>query len=298
MTDTNDERPLIFGEVLFDHFPDGGVVLGGAPFNVAAHLQAFGAKPLFISRVGDDPLGRRIRDTMLAWGMDTSGLQLDSAHPTGTVEVRIEQGEPHFSILPEQAYDYIDASNLPPIFGSSLLYHGSLALRGAATSSAFDQLYARSGASLFMDVNLRVPWWDEDSVRARIAAARWAKLNDAELRTLVKGDAGLETKARALQKDCDLELLIVTRGAEGALVGDEDGMLRDVPVAVSHEVVDTVGAGDAFSAVVILGLLRGWDPEDTFQRAQDFAGAIIGIQGAVPPDGSLYRRFLDDWRTT
>ncbi len=298
MTDTNDERPLVFGEVLFDHFPDGAAVLGGAPFNVAAHLQALGIMPLFVSRVGDDPLGRRIRDTMLSWGMNRSGLQLDSAHPTGTVEVKIAQGEPHFTILPEQAYDYIDASQLPPVSGCSLLYHGSLALRSAPSSRALDQLNAMSGAPLFMDVNLRAPWWDEDAVRTRIAAARWTKLNDSELRTLERAGTGLETKARALQKECDLELLIVTRGADGVLVCDGDGALLEIPAQVSREFVDTVGAGDAFSAVVILGLLRDWNTGDTFQRAQDFAGAIVGIQGAVPRDRAFYDRFLDDWRTT
>ena len=153
-----DARPLVFGEVLYDHFPDGGVVLGGAPFNVAAHLQAFGAAPLLISRVGDDPLGHRIRDTMLHLGMDTSGLQLDSAHPTGTVDVSIEQGEPHFTILPERAYDFIDASQVPPISAPSLLYHGSLALREASSRCALEQLAARAGAPMFMDVNLRAPW--------------------------------------------------------------------------------------------------------------------------------------------
>ena len=298
MNNPNDERPLIFGEVLYDHFPDGGVVLGGAPFNVAAHLQALGLRPLLVSRVGDDPLGRRIRDAMLARGMDTAGLQLDSAHPTGTVDVKIEQGEPRFSILPEQAYDYIDASQLPPLSDCSLLYHGSLALRGATSRSALEQLGARSGAPVFMDVNLRPPWWEEDWVRRRIEAARWTKLNEAELRTLVPAGTGLEAKARTLQQDCALELLIVTRGAAGVLVCDRDGGLHDVPVRVSNEVVDTVGAGDAFSAVVMFGLLRDWDPEDTFQRAQDFAGAVVGIQGAVPSDETFYGRFLDDWSMT
>jgi fructokinase len=298
MNNLDAARPLIFGEVLFDHFPDGGVVLGGAPFNVAAHLQALGISPLLVSRVGDDPLGRRIRDTMLTWGMDTSGLQLDSAHPTGTVEVTIEQGEPRFSILAERAYDFIDPSQLPPVPGCSLLYHGSLALRGATSKSALDRLDASLGTPLFMDVNLRAPWWDVDSVRARISAARWTKLNESELRSLVQGGTGLEAKARALQKEFDLELLIVTRGGEGALVCEGDGSLREISVQASGKVVDTVGAGDAFSAVVILGLLRGWGLETTFQRAQRFAGAMVGIQGAIPRDRGFYARFSDDWSTT
>ena len=150
---------------------------------------------------------------------------------------------------------------------------------------------------MFMDVNLRPPWWEEDWVRRRIEAARWTKLGDSELRTQERAGTGLEAKARALREKCDLELLIVTRGAEGVLVCDGDGALLEIPAQVSHKVVDTVGAGDAFSAVVILGLLRDWNSGDTFQRAQDFAGAIVGIQGAVPRDKVFYERFLDDWRT-
>ncbi len=98
-------RPVIFGEVLFDRFPDGSLVLGGAPFNVAWHLQAFGQAPLLISRVGDDPLGRQVRGAMLDWGMDTAGLQLDSAHATGTVEVRFDHGEPSYGPWPPACAD-------------------------------------------------------------------------------------------------------------------------------------------------------------------------------------------------
>ncbi|OQX46150.1 MAG: carbohydrate kinase, partial [Candidatus Sedimenticola endophacoides] len=100
-------RPLIFGEVLFDDFPDGSRVLGGAPFNVAWNLQALGARPLLISRVGNDALGRSIREQMQHWGMDLSAMQLDSAHPTGTVEVRIDDGEPSYEIVAPCAYDFI-----------------------------------------------------------------------------------------------------------------------------------------------------------------------------------------------
>ena len=88
MSGFSEQHPVIFGEVLYDRFPDGSVVLGGAPFNVAWHLQAFGVAPLFVSRVGDDALGRSVRNTMIAWEMDTSGLQLDPVHPTGSVIAR------------------------------------------------------------------------------------------------------------------------------------------------------------------------------------------------------------------
>ncbi len=92
-------RPLIFGEVLFDCFPDGSRVLGGAPFNGAWHLQAFGHSPLFVSRVGNDEAGQEIRSAMQVWGMDIGGLQLHVSHATGNVAVSLIEGEPHYDIV-------------------------------------------------------------------------------------------------------------------------------------------------------------------------------------------------------
>ena len=102
-------RPCIFGEVLFDHFPDGTRVLGGAPFNVAWHLQAFGRRPRFISRVGRDPEGEAVREAMRTWGMDTTGLQTDPRQPTGRVSVLFDDGEPSYDIVHPCAYDAIEA---------------------------------------------------------------------------------------------------------------------------------------------------------------------------------------------
>ncbi len=102
------QRPLIFGEVLFDVMPDGTRVLGGAPFNVAWHLEAFGLRPLMITRVGVDESGDEVLTAMASWGMDTSGVQRDDTYPTGRVEVDLDDGEPTFHILPDQAYDHLD----------------------------------------------------------------------------------------------------------------------------------------------------------------------------------------------
>ncbi len=182
---TNDTPiPLVFGEVLFDHFPDGSMVLGGAPFNVAWHLQAFRQAPLFVSRVGDDALGRNIRSAMLEWGMHTQGLQMDSAHPTGTVEVRIEGGEPSYDIVAGRAYDFIDALSLPPFEKPGVIYHGSLALRNQPSADALAALKEDHPVPVFLDVNLRPPWWQRDSVLAMLQAAHWAKLNEHELEQL------------------------------------------------------------------------------------------------------------------
>ena len=286
-------KPVIFGEVLFDHFPDDSVILGGAPFNVAWHLQAFGASPLFISRVGDDELGGRIRSAMQDWDMNTSGLQMDSVHPTGTVQIEIENGEPSYEIVPDQAYDFIDEDDLAPITQGSLLYHGSLALRNSTSRDALDKLHTKLDLPIFIDVNLRAPWWDRDAIISQLNAARWAKLNDEELRNLSPSHNTLESQAEALQEASRLSLLIVTLGEKGALARTAEGAIYRIEPEPGISVVDTVGAGDAFTSVILLGLLSGWDLDKSLHRAQSFASAIVEIRGATPADKEFYNFFTD-----
>ena len=101
-------KPLIYGEVLFDIFPGDNKVLGGAPFNVAWHLQGLGLSPLFISRIGGDAEGRNVVDAMQQWAMDNSGLQRDAVYPTGGVEISMQGTDHRFDIRANQAYDHID----------------------------------------------------------------------------------------------------------------------------------------------------------------------------------------------
>jgi len=295
MVMTTKARPIIFGEVLFDQFPDGSVVLGGAPFNVAWHLQAFGRAPLFISRVGKDELGSQIRATMQDWGMDLSALQADTRYPTGTVRIEFNKGEPAFEILSHQAYDFIDDEQLPTLSNQSVVYHGSLALRHSVSQSSLDRLLDNAAASVFMDVNLRAPWWEKEQVITRLKMARWAKLNDAELGLLSASAGGIESQARKLQEDCDLDILIVTRGSQGAFALSREGRAVHVKPQSIISVVDTVGAGDAFSAVMLLGLVHHWKLELALQRAQSFASTVVGIRGATPHSLSLYNRFISEW---
>ena len=122
---------MIFGEVLFDIFPDGNKVFGGAPFNVAWHLHGLGADPLFVGRVGDDNNGKKIISKMGEWEMNMKGIQIDSEHPTGRVTIKLKDGQPAFNIEADQAYDFISADETLNENGSDfdLLYYGSLALR-------------------------------------------------------------------------------------------------------------------------------------------------------------------------
>jgi fructokinase len=298
MTDFSDQRPVIFGEVLFDRFPDGSAVLGGAPFNVAWHLQAFGMAPLFISRVGNDALGRTIRDTMHAWQMDTSGLQLDSTHPTGSVDIHIEDGEPGFDIVDNQAYDFIDPAAMPPLPDCALLYHGSLAVRNAGSGRALQQLQQGRDLQRLVDVNLRSPWWQRETVVSLLQGAGWIKLNEAELALLAPEADTLQAQMQHIQESCGAELLIVTRGAAGAVVRASGGEEFRVAPQGHSEVIDTVGAGDAFTSVIVLGLLRGWSVPQMLEHAQAFASAITGIRGATQNDPGFYQAFIENWKLT
>jgi fructokinase len=293
---------LIFGEVLFDCFEDGNTVLGGAPFNVAWHLQAFGCAPLFVSRIGDDELGEKIRQSMETWGMDTSGLQRDSTHPTGTVQVKLIDDEPHYEIVPNRAWDFIDARAIPDV-SPGLIYHGSLALRSPRSAGALQTLKDTSAATVFMDINLRPPWWEKVQLEKLVADAAWVKLNEHELRALVHADdkvdgaAGddMQMNAANLIDRYNLQLAIVTKGAAGAFAMDGNGAVFDIAPAGSNTVVDTVGAGDAFASVCILGLVRGWSVDTMLPRAQAFASAVVGQRGATIADRAFYEPLLRQW---
>ena len=284
-------RPLVVGEVLFDVMPDGARVLGGAPFNVAWHLQAFGLRPLMITRVGTDDAGDEVLTAMKAWGMDTAGVQRDEIHPTGHVQVDFVDGEPSFHILPDQAYDHLDHRQAIRMLAGermSLLYHGSLISRVEVSQRAVEGLKDVSGLPVFVDVNLRKPWWKKEEVVESIRRARWAKVNENEL-GLLAGSSDSAT-AEGFRVACELEALIVTRGGHGAVVIDADGIHDAAPPSDVH-VIDTVGAGDGFCAVFILGLARGWPTGLTLKRALEFAAVMCGVPGATTADRELYSRF-------
>lgn len=284
-------HPFIFGEVLFDCFPTGERVLGGAPFNVAWHLQAFGESPRFISRVGNDKDGNAILDAMLKWGMRTDGVQIDEALPTGRVDINFNKdGEPAYDIVHPSAYDAIEPDGAAS--PCRIIYHGSLALRDEASSDSLVQLKKQASTTVFVDVNLRPPWWKKEQLAQLLLDADWVKLNTDEMRLL----APAATSSKAFIVEHRLQGLILTHGADGAEIVSPDGETVRVRPDKGSSVVDTVGAGDAFASVMLLGLLRSWPMQLTAERAQDFACRIVGQRGATVSDSCFYRNIMSDWQ--
>jgi len=293
----SDARLVLFGEVLFDHFPDGKRVLGGAPFNVAWHLQAFGQEPLFVSRVGKDEEGQAVREAMEEWGMATDALQTDPELSTGRVQVRITDGEPSYEILHPVAFDAIADPVTMTQFPHRirLLYHGSLALRETASLKALEQIRATRPECIFVDVNLRPPWWQRREVLSWLTQANWVKLNHHELETLSSSATDEPDQGKLFLGRHELDGLLLTRGERGATALTANAACFGVTPGQDVKLVDTVGAGDAFTAVFMLGLAGDWALDLTLSRAQTFASAVCSIRGATTRDVAFYRKFIDNW---
>ncbi len=292
---------IAFGETLVDQFRDRNV-LGGAPFNVSCHLGALGAHPVLVTRAGKDALGDQLLQAMSERGLDLRGVQRDPARPTGRVKVT-ETAHGHvFDILSDQAYDHIHAS-LTRMVGLSLhpqmVYFGTLSQRGDSRR-ALRELLGTVDACTFLDVNLRDPWVDGDILHWSLRQARVVKLSEDELIRI--GDlfsldgATLQARAAVLVSGFDLQRVVVTRGSEGAWTLDAAGRVESVAGTPLDRVVDTVGAGDGFAAVFMLGMLRGWPLAVQLERADAFARALCGIRGAVPATQDFYRPFIRDWQ--
>ncbi|MCF2970771.1 PfkB family carbohydrate kinase [Synechococcus sp. Nb3U1] len=291
--------PLILGEVLFDQFPN-QAVLGGAPFNVAWNLKGLGSEPIFLSRVGQDAAGEQVLAAMHRQGLSSVALQWDPTHPTGAVHVELDaQGIPAYKILANQAYDHIrlDAGQLCAL-KPSLLYRGSLAARTEAAHPQIQAFIQTLNCPVFLDLNLRDPWWNSDRIREMIRSCDWLKLNQEELAQVARLE-GIPAEdpfaqAKTLRESLNLKSVFLTLGAAGAMLITSTHLQRADPVPVP-QMVDTVGAGDAFSAVVILGLLQGWPEVSLLERAVRFAAALCGIPGGTPQDPEFYAPFRKEW---
>jgi fructokinase len=305
------QSTVVFGEALVDDFATEQIV-GGAPFNVARHLAAFMAPQLMITRIGADHNGETIRAEFERFAMSQAGLQVDAIEETGRVVVERGAKGHRFVIVPNQAYDYIareEALAAVKTVDAGALYFGTLAQRGERSRGTLKALLSSTSATRYLDLNLRTGQVDEKIVADALHAADIVKLNEDELQALFgwyfqlgPNDppmAAGETRSAcaALLQMFGLEALIVTLGHRGSVYFGAGGVTLDTRDAPSPPfVIDTVGAGDAFSAIFLLGRTRGWPLELTLARANEFAGAICAIPGAVPRDLGFYDQWMTRWR--
>ena len=288
------------GEALFDIFPD-RQVLGGAPLNVAVHAhqlaQPLGGRGLVVSRIGQDDLGQQVLQDLSARGMDCSYVQSDPDHGTGRVYVGTdERGDPTFEVADDAAWDWIQFDpDLESLARScQAVCFGSLAQRGAqARNSIYRFLDGARGAVRLFDVNLRMHFYDQWVLARSCELATVVKLNDAEL-SEVAGmfhlDRGAkdaadrhEARARALLKRFKLKMVVVTRGPEGTVLYTEAGRFEGQAVSYeAREQADAVGAGDACTAALLVGLLRRWPMPRVVDLANHAGAYVASVPGATP----------------
>lgn len=275
---------LCVGEVLWDSLPS-GLFLGGAPFNVACHLHALGVSAGIVSRVGADRLGTEALQRIEAQGIATGLIQRDPALETGFVSVTMTPGGiPSYGVIAPAAWDRIELEEglLERTARASAMVFGSLAQRDAVSRLTIEQLCAVDTFKVF-DVNLRPPHDDSGIVRTSLAHADLIKLNDAELQQMAEW-FGLPSELRdattALAELFECGTICVTRGGNGAALLREGRWSEHSGFRVNAR--DTVGAGDAFLAAILSGMLSGND-DDNLLRHANLLGAYVATQSGATP---------------
>lgn len=275
------------GEVLWDLLP-AGRQLGGAPANFAFHAKMLGAQAQVVTRIGRDDLGEAILRRFVEMGIEVDAVQLDDKAPTGSASVVLNSGGvPQFVIRENLAWDHliITETARKAVHEADAICFGTLAQRNEISRSSIQSLVASARPEAFriFDINLRQKFFSLDIIKASLELANILKINDEELPVLAKffGLAGEPAEQIAeLARRFDLRLVALTCGARGSLFFSR-GVYSKVE-GLSASVVDTVGAGDAFTAMLALGLLAGWDLDRINQRANKVAAYVVSQPGATP----------------
>lgn len=280
-------RILAIGEILWDLLP-GGKQLGGAPANFAFHCRSLGADASLVTRIGEDALGREVLERLGQLGLPTGSVQVDRESPTGTVDVALAaDGQPKYTIREQVAWDRVEADDAARDRASraDAICFGSLAQRSGPSREAIRTLLAtaRPGALRIFDVNLRPPFVDRGAIEASLALADALKLNDQELPELAAMfglPGGERAGMAALAEAFGLSLIALTRGAAGSLLlaGGEWSEDPGRPVEVS----DTIGAGDAFTAALVVGRLSGRPLDAINRHANEVAAFVCSRPGGTP----------------
>lgn len=309
-------NPLTFvgiGEVLCDVFEDGTETLGGAPLNFAVHAHKLASqlgvgRGTIVSCINSDQRGYKILNSLHRIGMSTRYVGMDSSHPTGLVSVFMKNGEPGYQIEAGAAWDYIkDRSELKDLASQChAVCFGSLAQRSPVSRDTIRRFLQNAGyATRMYDVNLRrntltgEAGYSPEVVAYSCQASTIIKANQSELFAILdllgiscRAERTLEEIRRAMEAllaRFPARVIVVTRGAEGTIALGRDGEFDlSTPVAACRT-PHPVGAGDACSAGILLGIVLGWDIGTTMELANRMGADVAAHPSATPPlsDGTL-----------
>lgn len=274
------------GEILWDRFPDGDR-LGGAPANFAFHAGQLGATSRIISRIGRDADGDRLAGLLEERDLSGDYLQRDPVYPTGIVRVELNQGQPSYVIESPVAWDYLELTDELKSFASRLdaICFGTLAQRNAASRGTIQEIIRLTSPNTLrvFDINLRQDFYTREIVEFGLSQASVVKCNDEEVSRLAElcgWQRRTEVVVSEIFKNYPVQWIAITKGAEGCEIHARDKMVRAVAPTVNC--VDAVGAGDAFSAALVMGLLAN-RPLDEIACHANRVGAYVASQpGAMP----------------
>lgn len=283
-------RIVGLGEILWDVFPD-GARLGGAPANFASHAASLGedrVRVAIVSSVGDDDFGRRAVEKLGSQGLDTSAVQ-QSDRPTGRVLVNLDEaGKATYEFAADSAWDRLEWNDSLRDLAkeADAVCFGSLGQRSEVSRETIQRFVATMApdSTRVFDINVRPPFIEEAVIRESLRLANVLKLNDDELAMLAEmlelSSDSDQAMLEEMSERFDLTTIALTRGAEGSLLirGDE---VSNIP-ALETEVVDTVGAGDSFTAALVLGLLKQCSLDAISSNAAEVAAFVCTQPGATP----------------
>lgn len=273
------------GEILWDMLPQ-GKQLGGAPANFAYHVCRSGGDGWAVSSISDDSLGREIKDVLAGKNLSACLSEVDA--PTGTVAVTLDEaGVPSYEITEQVAWDMIPFGPELEMLASSAeaVCYGTLAQRSEVsrkTIMRFIDAMPEDSLKVY-DINLRQHYYSKEIISDSLEVADILKINDEELEIVSQIfalDGDQAERCRRLIDLFSLELVILTKGSKGSDVVTRDKINTVVPVDV--DVVDTVGAGDAFTAAFVVSYLRGDSIEDAHRSADEVSTYVCTKAGAMP----------------
>ena len=278
---------ISFGEILWDILPD-QTLLGGAPFNLAFRVNSLGDKGLIVSRLGRDELGRRAFDQVVAMGLDTSYLQTDQNHPTGTVRVTFDtDNNPDFVIIPDVAYDYIEVTRslLEAVSAADYFCFGTLSQRSAPARQSLEELLdAAENSVKLLDINLRKDCYTVDTVRWSLERCDILKINADEARELsLMLSGGFDTIDRFSEEAVErysLRCCVLTLAEKGAFACSRENEKVYIP-GYRIELADSVGAGDAFTAGFVHCLLKDLSLSEAVEFGNILGALVSTKKGAT-----------------
>ena len=276
---------VCFGEILWDHLPDGRRP-GGAPMNVAYHLHKLGLQSHLISSIGDDLAGKDLLNFLDRIGVQTNWIQIDSDHDTSQVLASINnENEVTYEIVAPVAWDFIrwEKEIQELVSTADAFVFGSLASRNEVSRSTLFKMLQNAGYKVF-DVNLRAPHYSPDFISDLLGLADMVKINAAELSIIAEWNDILYTKEldciEAMFKKFGMTEILITKGSQGATYYNSE-LTYEYP-AYHIDVADTIGSGDSFLAAFLAMKLAGAPLEITLDYAVAMGAFITARSGACP----------------